>query len=294
MHLPANSTRYRGRFAPSPTGPLHFGSLIAAVGSYLQARSCGGEWLVRMEDVDTPRTVPGADREILELLTAYGMSWDGPVTYQSPREPVYQAALHTLLEENRAYPCACSRKDFPGPVYPGTCRKGLPPEREARSVRVRTNKASIHFQDRLQGNFLQHLEKDVGDFILRRADGLTAYQLAVVVDDAEQGITEVVRGNDLLDSTPRQIHLQRLLSLPTPDYLHLPIAVNKEGNKLSKQTFAEPLNPEEPTPALRKALAFLGQEPSPPSVDGNLELLWNWAIDHWDLARIPKEISITV
>ncbi len=285
---------YRGRFAPSPTGPLHFGSLVAAVGSYLDARQCGGEWLVRMEDVDTPRTVPGADHEILGALCRFGMEWDQPVVYQSQRTRLYRSALDSLTDDGWVYPCACSRREIGGPVYPGTCRPGLAPGRSPRSMRVRTQGHRVAFEDAVQGVFSQALETDVGDFVIRRADGLFAYQLAVVVDDADQVITEIVRGSDLLDSTPRQIHLQRALGLPTPDFVHLPIAVDSAGSKLSKQTGALPVDAGDPEPALRRALGFLGHPPPRELVGAPLPELWEWAIEIWQRDRIPRRLTIEV
>lgn len=234
----ANSN-YRGRFAPSPTGPLHFGSLATAVGSYLEARTQDGIWLVRMEDLDTQREQPGAADQILRALELHGLAWDGPVMYQSHRQEAYEAALCTFKALGMVYPCACSRKEISdsatqgieGPVYPGTCRKGLN-GREPRAWRIRTTAEEIAFEDQLQGRQCQVLERDIGDFVLKRADGIFAYQLAVVVDDAAQNITHIVRGADLLDSTPRQIWLQRQLSLPLPRYAHLPVAVNARGETL--------------------------------------------------------------
>jgi len=288
------TTRYRGRFAPSPTGPLHFGSLVAAVGSYLQARQAGGDWLVRMEDVDTTRSVPDADRAILDALIRFGMEWDAPVVYQTQRTRLYRAAMDSLTEEDWAYPCGCSRKEIGGPVYPGICRHGLPPGKAARSMRVRTEAQVVGFEDPLQGPFAQDLETEVGDFVIRRADGLFAYQLAVVVDDADQGVTEVVRGSDLLDSTPRQIHLQRLLGLPAPAHLHLPIAVDTTGCKLSKQTRALPVDPSHPVPMLHRALTFLGQAPPPELRRAALKELWEWAIRNWSLDKVPRRHAICV
>ncbi|MEO5861302.1 MAG: tRNA glutamyl-Q(34) synthetase GluQRS, partial [Burkholderiales bacterium] len=237
---------YRGRFAPSPTGPLHFGSLVAAVGSYLQAKSRGGEWLVRMEDIDTSRNVSGAADDILRTLDALGFQWDGEVMYQSQRIDSYRAALEKLAAHGAIFPCACSRREIAdsslpgieGPIYPGTCRDGLATARAARTLRVRIEETKIEFLDLIQGVVNQHLATEVGDFVLRRADGIIAYQLAVVVDDAHQGITEIIRGADLLASTPRQIFLQQLLSYATPRYGHLPVATNNAGEKLSKQTLA--------------------------------------------------------
>jgi glutamyl-Q tRNA(Asp) synthetase len=290
---------YTGRFAPSPTGPLHFGSLIAAVGSFLEARCRGGGWLVRIEDLDPPREVPGAADRILRQLEAYGLHWDGEVVYQSRREPHYLDALARLRQAGRAYDCGCSRREIAavglegtdGPIYPGTCRGGLPVGREARTVRLLTDDRVVEFRDRVQGPIRQRLDSEVGDFVVRRADGLFAYQLAVVVDDAAQGITEVVRGADLLASTPRQVFIQGLLDLPTPSYLHLPVAVAADGQKLSKQSQAPALPLDDPLPALREALRFLGQ---PVPITDRLEELWASAIAHWDPQRIPPVRRIDV
>ena len=289
----------RGRFAPSPTGPLHFGSLIAALGSFLEARCHGGEWLLRIEDVDAPRTAPGATTAILRALERYGLHWDGPVVYQSQRTAHYQAALEALLAAGLAYPCTCTRRELAGCprgrdgalIYPGTCRAGPRRPDRPRALRLRTTNALIQFHDAIQGDYQQRLAREVGDFVLRRADGLFAYQLAVVVDDAAQGVTQVVRGADLLDSTPRQIVLQRLLGLPTPEYAHLPVAVDARGDKLSKQTGAPPLDERNPGPPLWAALHFLGQQPP-------LDLAWeppavilDWALTHWRLERVPARGS---
>ncbi len=291
----ASKPTYRGRFAPSPTGLLHFGSLIAAVGSYLEARKHHGEWLLRMEDLDPPREMPGAASAILQTLEAFGFEWDGPVLYQSTRHAAYDAALESLKQHRWLYPCGCSRKEIAdagltgteGVIYPGTCRNGLAAGKTARAWRIRVEDTAISFDDAVQGHISQNLARDIGDFILKRADGLYAYQLAVVVDDAMQGITHVVRGADLLDSTPRQIHLQRLLDLPTPHYAHLPVAVNEAGEKLSKQTLATPLDLEQPAPALWQALEFLGQHPPAALRSSDTPALWAWAHRHWDMGAIP-------
>jgi glutamyl-Q tRNA(Asp) synthetase len=254
---------YTGRFAPSPTGPLHLGSLIAALASWLDARAAGGQWLVRIEDLDRPRTVPGAADEILRALERLGLGWDGEVVYQSRRDALYREAMEKLRAQT--YWCSCSRREIADSslglatdgahIYPGTCRARV--AAEGRALRIRTDRREIGFLDRVQGSQAQVLERDIGDFVLYRADGLYAYQLAVVVDDAAQGVTDVVRGADLLDSTPRQIYLQRLLGVPTPRYLHVPVAVNAAGEKLSKQTGAAPIELSFQT--LRTALRFLGQ-----------------------------------
>ena len=282
---------YVGRFAPSPTGPLHFGSLVAALASWLDARRAGGKWLVRMEDLDRPRVIAGAADTILRQLEAFGLSWDGPVGYQSARLDLYEDALEKL--KGHAYRCSCTRKELEDSalaidgsrIYPGTCRGGLASGKAARAMRVRTGIEPIRFTDRVQGELSQSLEKDVGDFVVRRADGLYAYQLAEVVDDAAQGVTDVVRGADLLDSTARQIFLQRLLGAATPRYLHVPVATNAAGEKLSKQTHAADAGPAD----LPKALRFLGMQ-----VPGDIarpELL-GWASKHWDASRIPRTRSV--
>ena len=292
--------QYRGRYAPSPTGPLHFGSLVAAVGSYLEAKSRGGLWLLRMEDLDPPREQPGAADAILRTLDACGMGWDGKPLYQSRRKEAYRAALARLEAQGLVYACGCSRREIAdsglGPdgalIYPGTCRNGLAPGKTPRAIRVRVDHEPIEFEDALQGPIRQDLAAEVGDFVLLRADGLHAYQLAVVVDDAEQGITDVVRGADLLDSTPRQIYLQRLLGLRIPRYLHLPAAVNTAGEKLSKQTRAAPVDERDPVPALAQAMEFLGQAPPAQLCRAPLAEFWRWALAHWDAQRIPRRRSL--
>jgi glutamyl-Q tRNA(Asp) synthetase len=294
-----STTPYRGRFAPSPTGPLHFGSLIAAVGSYLEARQKGGTWLVRLEDLDRPREVAGAADAILRTLEAYGFEWEGPVLRQSRRGAAYAAALERLQREGAVFPCACTRReisdsslDGPGePVYPGTCRSGIPPGRRARSIRLRVDDAVISFQDGVQGGLEQNLAAEVGDFVVRRADGPFAYQMAVVVDDFEQGITDVVRGADLLASTPRQILLQRRLGYRSLRYLHLPVAVDRDGEKLSKQTHAAPLAPAEGPLQVSSALRFLGQEPPSGLAKETTASVWNWALANWSAHKIPRKRS---
>jgi len=287
---------YRGRFAPSPTGPLHFGSLIAALASFVDARVNRGEWLLRIEDVDVPRARPDSESGIVATLARYGFAWDGPVERQSARTQRYAAALDRLVAEGLAYPCACSRKDLESAaigasgerVYPGTCSAGLPAGRSGRrerAWRVRVGAARVDFADRLQGPQAQDLARDVGDFVVRRADGLFAYQLAVVVDDAAQQVTHVVRGADLLSSTPRQIHLQRLLGLPPLSYLHVPVALDGAGRKLSKQTGATAL-PRDPLPALSAAWRFLDQPP-PLAPSHTLDDFWAHALRAWTPRRLP-------
>lgn len=291
------SPPYRGRFAPSPTGPLHFGSLVAAVGSYLEARSRGGEWLLRIEDIDAPRTVPGAADGVLRTLEAFGFEWDGEVVVQSRRHDLYHAALMRLQLAGDVYPCACSRSEISaattrksvdgGLLYPGTCRAGLAASKAARAWRMRVPDLEFRFVDGVQGDAQQNLARDVGDFVLFRADGQFAYQLAVVVDDALQGINAVVRGVDLLDSTARQMWLQERLGLPTPTYAHLPVVVNAAGEKLSKQTQAAAIDPSAGIAALIAALRFLGH-PAPAELAGApLAELWDWATRHWSLAKVP-------
>ncbi len=291
---PDSSAPYIGRFAPSPTGALHFGSLVAAVGSYLDARTHGGRWLLRIEDVDAPRSVPGAAEGIIATLARFGFEWDGEIVRQSRRSAAYEAALDTLKAAGHAYPCVCTRRELAGqPLardgsrrYPGTCRGGLAPGREGRSWRVRAD-GVIHFDDAVQGPQEIDLAADAGDYVVRRADGLFAYQLAVVVDDAEAGVTHVVRGADLLDSTARQIHLLGLLGAPVPAYAHLPLATNAAGEKLSKQTLARAIDEHPPQAALLAALRFLGQNPPGTLAGAPLAELWRWAQAHWSIAAVP-------
>jgi glutamyl-Q tRNA(Asp) synthetase len=287
---------YVGRFAPSPTGPLHFGSLVAAVGSFCEARARGGRWLLRMEDVDAPRCVPGAAEDILRTLEGFGLGWDGEVVWQHRRLEAYRAALAGLAARGRVYGCACTRKEIAdsalardgGHIYPGTCRAGLPPGRAARAWRLWVPAGEVRFEDAVQGPVAEEVSRAVGDFVLRRADGLFAYQLAVVVDDAAAGVTHVVRGADLLDSTARQIILQDCLGLPRPGYAHLPVAVNAAGEKLSKQTRAAAVDPAAPGPALVAALDFLGQAPPPELARAGLAEIWQWALGAWRLERVPR------
>ncbi len=255
---------YHGRFAPTPSGPLHFGSLVTALASYLDARARQGQWLLRMEDVDPPREVQGAAAGILQSLKAHGFEWDGEVMYQSRRKEAYQAVLARLQDRGLVYPCTCSRRRIAessrpgvdGPVYPGSCRTRNPATEGA--LRFLVAEQRVRFDDRLLGRVACNVERECGDFVLRRVDGVFTYQLAVVVDDAEQGITHVVRGADLLTSTPRQIVLQQALGYATPFYLHIPVVLDGRGCKLSKQTRAVALHDAEPLPALREAGRFLG------------------------------------
>ncbi|HZW23315.1 tRNA glutamyl-Q(34) synthetase GluQRS [Noviherbaspirillum sp.] len=282
-------TSYTGRFAPSPTGPLHKGSLVAAIASYLDARANGGQWLVRIEDIDEARVVPGAAEDILACLRAFGMRWDGEVVWQSRRKGLYQAALDEL--GNHVYPCGCTRREIAdsrvgvasdgAAVYSGTCRNGLAPGKTARAFRLRVpdgEDGRIDIEDRWAGKVSQLLGMEVGDFVLKRADGFWAYQLAVVVDDADQGVTHVVRGADLLDSTPRQIFLQRLLGVPTPSYMHVPVVTNALGEKLSKQTGARALDLSHPLDELTAAAGFLGLQTGPAA---SLAEFWERATQAW-------------
>ena len=281
-----------GRFAPSPTGDLHFGSLVSAIASYLQAKSAGGQWLVRVEDIDPPREVAGSAGRILEDLQRFGMQPDQPVLYQSDRSAAYELAITELLDQGHAYWCGCSRSELPASgVYPGTCSDGIPSGKSPRSVRLRVSDALLGFTDLVQGRIEENLRKEVGDFVIRRADGLVAYQLAVVVDDAFQGVTEVMRGADLLDSTTRQIHLQNCLGLTTPVYAHHPLAVGSDGRKLSKRLGSDPIAASSPSPALEMALRFLGQ-PCPGGLSDRE--LWGWAMGNWKLSRIPRLLNVVL
>lgn len=288
--------RYRGRFAPSPTGPLHFGSLLVALASFCDAKAAGGEWLLRIEDVDGPRSRDDAACDILATLERYGFEWDGAVVRQSERTPRYEAALEHLRAMAAVYPCTCTRRELDSApisasgerVYPGFCRAGLADSRGHRgrhAWRVRVPDEIIAFVDRVQGPQAQALAQDVGDFVVRRTDGYFAYQLAVVVDDAAQGVTDVVRGADLLASTSRQICLQQLLGVATPSYLHVPIAIDSSGEKLSKQTCAPPLPPS-PLPTLLAAWRWLDQ-PAFESLPANVTEFWALACRSWSPQRLP-------
>lgn len=278
---------YRGRFAPSPTGPLHFGSLVAAVGSYVRARSENGAWLIRMEDLDPPREVPGAADDILATLAAFGMEPDEPVVYQSRRGEAYQAALEQLRRCGEIFPCWCSRADLDalGGLHRHAC-VAVPDSARAPAWRLHVPDERITYTDLLQGPQAQWLGREVGDFVVRRVEGWFAYQLAVVVDDADAGITEIVRGCDLLDSTPRQIYLQQRLGLSTPAYLHLPLALDAQGRKLSKSDAARPVDARDPVPALRMALAFLGLARAAGEPATRVDTLLAFAVQHFNLADL--------
>jgi len=290
-----------GRFAPSPTGPLHFGSLLVAVGSYCLARQAGGRWLLRMEDLDTPRVVPGAADAILRSLERLGLEWDGEIVWQSRRAEAYEAAASRLRARGLVFDCACSRKEVlasaphpgeEGPVYPGRCRHGLPPGRTPRALRVRVAEEPVCFTDGVFGACEQHLHTAVGDFVVRRADGLFAYQLAVVVDDADAGVNQVVRGADLLSSTPRQIYLHACLDLPVPSYVHFPLAVDARGEKLSKRHGAALTEAVPPGRAVFEALTFLGQEPPRELAGSPAEDVLRWGTAHFALAAVPRGPSV--
>ena len=285
------SVRYVGRFAPSPTGPLHFGSLVAAVASYLQARVNDGLWLLRVEDIDPPRAQPGASKEIISSLEDYGFEWDGDVIFQSESREAHEAALATLIEHGLAYRCQCSRRDLEdaprgvlGTIYPGTCRSGC--DSDDAAIRLLTNDSEIAYDDLLQGHMAQHLESESGDFIIRRRDGLIAYHLAVVVDDEIQGVTEIVRGIDLMDSTPRQIWLQQLLGYRTPSYAHIPVITHADGDKLSKLTGAPGVSPNNIEKMLVEALIALQQQPPIELAQSTREEIWSWAIKNWQLGKL--------
>lgn len=284
---------YIGRFAPSPSGPLHFGSLIAAVGSYLRARSQQGRWLVRIEDLDPPREQPGAAAGILRTLEQFGLYWDGAVMYQSQRHERYQAVLDDLYRQGKTYHCHCTRAQIQaaGGFYPGTCRnRHYPPENAA--VRLKVDAPCLSFHDQLLG--LVEVEPRLAseDFILKRRDGLFAYNLAVVIDDADSGITEVVRGADLLDPTVRQITLYQQLGWKVPDWLHLPLALQDNGLKLSKQNHAPSIEELPVAATLCRALAFLGQPLPEQAADMSAEALLKWAVKHWQLSLVPTAASV--
>jgi glutamyl-Q tRNA(Asp) synthetase len=292
-----NSAPYVGRFAPSPTGSLHFGSLVAAVASWLDARAASGRWLVRMEDLDRPRREPGAADTILHQLEAYGLFWDDAVLHQSQRDDAYAAALDALRSQGAVFACTCTRSQLAQAprnaegeiIYPGTCRLRSQLGHPTHAWRVCVEEVSTHFHDRIHGSLEQNLASEVGDFIVKRADGLFAYQLAVVVDDAFQCITHVVRGADLLWNTPRQIYLQTLLGLPTPAYAHVPLITNAAGQKLSKQTRAQPLPERGRSTVLTQALAALGHPPPADLTGATPAELLAWASTHWQIENVPTQ-----
>ena len=287
-----NGPEYRGRFAPSPSGPLHFGSLIAAVASYLEAITNQGEWLLRIEDIDPPREITGAADLIIEALDCHGFEWTGPVLYQSLQIEAYEALSDSLLEQGIAYRCQCSREDIralnphmsaTGPVYPGTCRP-LNLQRDdstAMAIRLKMTDMNIRFMDLLQGETDCQLSRDIGDIVLRRKDGLIGYSLAVVADDERQGITDIVRGCDLLPLTPAHIFLQQQLNFNVPSYMHIPLAMHPDGQKLSKQSGADAINIKTPSENLIRSLQFLGQNPPNEIINAPVADIWQWARNHW-------------
>lgn len=284
---------YIGRFAPSPSGALHFGSLLAALASFLDARASKGAWLLRMEDLDPTREPTGAADQILFALERFELYWDGPVVYQSQRLDAYADALNTLQEQGLLYACDCSRQRIRamGGVYDNRCRQRSQPPAGSSALRISVDNTEYHFTDRIQGNVVQ-ITAD--DFVLKRRDGLFAYQLAVVVDDAWQCVTDIVRGYDLLDSTPRQLFLQHLLHYTMPHYAHIPVAVNAQGQKLSKQHFAKALSLENSHQQMFNALQFLGQNPPVELHGATVAAQLQWAIANWDIQRIPKLANIRV
>ncbi len=293
---PASTTR--GRFAPTPSGPLHFGSLVAALASYLDVRSREGKWLLRIDDLDKDREVAGAREAILDDLVALGFHWDGPVHTQHDRGKRYREAADQLLAKGLAFPCACTRKDIqeksgpgePSAIYPGTCRNGLPSGKEARSIRLHVPDQVIEFEDQWAGVTRQDMTREIGDFVIWRVEDIASYHLATVLDDADAGITRVVRGADLLDSTPRQILLQRLLGLPTPAYAHFPLVHAEDGRKLGKQTHAPRIDTSRPAETLSMALAFLHQSPPVTLSSAPLDDVWQWALTHWDPQAIKSPL----
>ncbi|MBU5613058.1 tRNA glutamyl-Q(34) synthetase GluQRS [Geomonas azotofigens] len=300
--MATDRTQTVGRFAPSPTGPLHLGSLVAALGSYLGAKREGGLWLLRMEDLDLPRVVPGIADDMMATLEKLGFRWDGEVLYQSRRTEHYRAAAEELQRRGLAYACGCTRSEIAqiasaahedGLVYPGLCRDGLPPEKVERALRVKVYDEVISFDDGIMGRYSQHLTASCGDFVIHRADGPYAYHLAVVVDDAASGVNQVVRGADLLASTPRQIYLQRIFGFPTPSYCHLPLVTGPDGAKLSKRDNAVSLAAgrdleREGGRLLFAALRFLGQVPPPQLRDAAPAELLEWGVAHLDVSAIPR------
>lgn len=288
-----NNPRYIGRFAPTPSGFLHFGSLVAALASWLDARAVGGQWLLRMEDIDPPREVPGAQSAILHTLESYGLEWDGEVVYQSQRHEAYAEVVERLFRQGLAYACTCSRKQLEGynGIYPGLCRNAGHAQQDA-AIRLRVPELTYRFEDRVQGPFEQHLGREVGDFVIRRRDGLYAYQLAVVLDDAWQGVTDIVRGADLLDNTPRQLYLQELLGLSQPRYLHVPLITQPDGHKLGKSYRSAPLPAEQATPLLLRALRALGQTTDTAMEQARPAEVLAHATRHWSSGAIPRSRTL--
>lgn len=290
-----------GRFAPSPSGPLHLGSLLAALGSFLQARAQGGRWLLRIDDIDTPRVKSGAERRILDALVHYDLRWDGTPLRQSMRLPAYSRAVDQLKQMGKAFDCGCTRHEarggkpgLEGRIYPGTCRNGIAPGRAPRSVRFRVDDEMWRVEDQIQGRYPQKLDRDIGDFVVRRADGIIAYQLATVLDDQEQGVTEVVRGADLLSSTPRQMAIYHALGLRTPRYAHLPLLVDGTGAKLGKSTGAPALAGRAPAQQLLHCLDLLGQRPPDSLRAASVQRVLRWATDNWSVEAVPEKAQVVL
>ena len=297
MTIPAAEKKppiYVGRFAPSPTGPLHFGSLVAAISSYLDAKFNDGLWLLRVEDLDPPREPAGASELILGQLFKLGLEWDGEVLYQSSRIDAYQSALDELRQKSLTYKCDCTRGFIKsrGSIYDGYCRTREKAIANDFAIRVKTSNAPIKFRDRIKGVFEQNLEKDVGDFVILRKDKLFAYHLAAVIDDDFQQITHIVRGSDLIDSTPRQIYLQEILGLRTPNYAHIPVAVNDQDVKLSKQNFSQGIEVKDASALVFKSLKFLGQNPPNKMIGASVREQLQWATCNWDIHTVPKLANI--
>jgi glutamyl-Q tRNA(Asp) synthetase len=288
---------YIGRFAPSPSGPLHQGSLVAALGSWLDARHHQGKWLLRIEDLDTPRNQPGAEEQILQCLTVHHLQWDGDVIRQSDRLPLYQSALKQLSQKDLVFPCACSRREIEehGGIYPGTCREGVSEGKVGRAIRIRCPDITLHMNDRGLGPQSEQIAQTTGDFIVKRTDGVYSYQLAVVVDDIEQGVTQIVRGADLLSSSARQLFLYSALTKTPPAYLHLPLVLSTNGQKLSKQNFAPALNHQSPIQNILNALQALQRALNAPIKEAptaSLQDLLAWAIEHWNIPLYPSAHGI--
>lgn len=279
---------YRGRFAPSPTGPLHFGSVTAALGSFLDARAHNGSWVVRVEDIDPPREQVGASQLIIDQLHALGLESDERIQFQRDRVPSFHETLGQLTERGLVYPCAFTRRELGSNRYPGTCRAGLKPGTRGRSLRVLTDAEPVNFSDRIHGDVSENIDECYGDFVLRRGDGLVAYHLAVTLDDAWQNITDIVRGADLMDSTGRHVYLQKLLGLPTPRYAHLPVAVTADQRKLSKQNGTRAIDTRQASGILHQALTFLGQQPPGELAHMTVQSILDWGIQHWTLQQVPK------
>ncbi|HEY2463691.1 MAG TPA: tRNA glutamyl-Q(34) synthetase GluQRS [Steroidobacteraceae bacterium] len=289
------SAPYIGRFAPTPSGDLHFGSLYAAVASFLDARAHGGRWLLRMEDLDRPREVAGSADGILRTLERFGFEWDGAVTRQSERAAHYEAALSDLRAQQRTFACSCSRAQLEDELrYPGTCRARELSLGTPAAIRLRVEPGQVLFTDRIQGTYRQDVAHAVGDIILKRRDQIYAYVLAVAVDDAAQGITHIVRGADLLDNTPRQIYLQRLLGFPEPSYAHVPVLTEPDGAKLAKSRRSVRLSADSPLPQLCAVFSLLGLAPPPSLASSAISEAWRWSIGQWDLNKVPKRLDLRV